>query len=242
MVTFAKKTLQVFFAVVVILLAACGQKSEEAPVVDSNAALLKRLTAVEESQRQFTAVTSATNKSLEDSVKKLKSDVLSLEEAVDKMKKEGCKCASASRPAPAAKPKPPAAVRPAAVVPTPRPAVVAPGSVQRSAPAAVVRKRETNPDMSPSGICGIVAEDANQKPIAYFMLQPYQGEGEKKGNLQIMQVKEMKKGVVERVEGAITGVRHTDCQAALRYVESNWAKVVERFKLPNTCLPLRKES
>ena len=119
-----------------------------------------------------------------------------------------------------------------------KPAGNGPTSAQPPVPVAVLRRRETNPNKDPSGICGIVAEEGG-RAVAYFMLQPYREEGPKKGNLQIMQVKEMKKGAVERIEGAITSERHTDCPAALAYVEKNWAKVVQKFRLPNTCLPRR---
>lgn len=95
---------------------------------------------------------------------------------------------------------------------------------------------------SPEGYCGIVAEEAKtQKVIAKFMLQPYSGEKDmsRKGNLQIMQVAEFKMGEIHRIEGAITMVKHTDCLQAIKYVESQWPKVVKNFKLPDDCLPVR---
>lgn len=150
--------------------------------------------------------------------------------------------APVAQPAPAPTPAPivtePAPQYPPAPVPASAPA----SSVQCagdcvSHPIAILRKRETNPDPDPKGICAIVAEDDQQKPIAYFMLQPYHGEGPKQGNLHIMQVKELKQGQVERIEGAITNERPANCRAALSYVERNWQTMVAKFHLPNTCRP-----
>jgi hypothetical protein len=108
-------------------------------------------------------------------------------------------------------------------------------------PEFIPRKQVANAE----GICGIVVEDRNNRNvIARFMLQPYSGKDDmsRKGNLQILQVVEFKMGEVKRIEGAITGVKHTDCLQAINYVESQWAKVVKNFKLPNDCIPVRHTS
>lgn len=96
---------------------------------------------------------------------------------------------------------------------------------------------------SPEGICGLVVEEGNnsRNVVAKFMLQPYSGKDDmsRKGNLQILQVAEFKMGEVNRINGAITGVKHTDCLQAINYVESQWPKFVKNFKLPNDCIPVR---